>query len=862
MPEPFLYEQLNTLSQWGSIKKEVPDSVAQNLNPRYELRPYQIEAFARFFYCYENDFPNKAYPLHLLFNMATGSGKTLIMAGLILYLYEQGYRNFLFFVNSTNIIEKTKDNFLNPASIKYLFNQEIHIGNRRVRVSPVENFEGVNPSDINICFTTIQKLHSDLTSEKENALTFEDFRKHKVVLIADEAHHMNVKTRAQSELFESWENTVERFFTQNEDNLLLEFTATHDYATPAMVEKYRNKVIIRYDLLQFRNDRFSKDVVIVQSDFDQRERILQALILSQYKQEVAAKYRINLKPVILFKAQRTIAQSQENKAEFHKLMDGLAARHIARIRQSNIPLVQRAFRFFDENRISDEQLVERLKRDFHPDFCLSVNDEKEKETYQILVNTLEDKTNRIRAIFAVQKLNEGWDVLNLFDIVRCYEARDTGRAKIGLTTLSEAQLIGRGARYFPFVLPASNDRSFDFAQDRFRRKFDGDFEHELRVLEELHYHSINDSRYIAEIRQALIEQGMMDEHEVARELKLKDSFKRTPFYKDGIVWLNDRRPKDYRRIRSFADLGVKKRNHVHFIATGHGGATVALDNGEKGLVVKDETRRDVKARDIERNIVQSAVARNPFFTFAALKRYFPHLASMRDFIASEDYLGGLEITFQGNVCGLDDNRAEKLAAVQGLLSQIEAEVRANVTDYEGARDFRRDWVREVFKDKVLKFDAKNPRAADDTQFEHFVSAKDWFAFSTVYGTNEEKAFVRMLDRQMQKLQAQYKQIYLLRNEGHFAIYNFNDGQAFQPDFVLFLREKGGGLLVYQLFIEPKGKHLKEHDRWKESFLKEITNEFGGKTLIFENKKYRLIGVPFYNNEDENKFRESLESVLN
>ncbi|MFN3531080.1 MAG: DEAD/DEAH box helicase family protein [Candidatus Brocadia sp.] len=444
MPEPFLYEQLDTLSQWGSIKKEVPDSVAQNLNPKYELRPYQIEAFARFFHCNKNDFPNKVYPLHLLFNMATGSGKTLIMAGLILYLYEQAYRNFLFFVNSTNIIEKTKNNFLNPASIKYLFNSEINIGNRRVRVSPVENFEAVNPSDINICFTTIQKLHSDLTSEKENALTFEDFRKHRVVLIADEAHHINVKTKTQGGLFESWENTVERIFNQNEDNLLLEFTATHDYATPAMVEKYRNKVIIRYDLLQFRNDRFSKDVVIVQSDFDQQERILQAIILSQYKQEVAAKYRINLKPVILFKAQRTIEQSKQVKAEFHKLIDGLTARHIARIRRSNIPLVQRAFQFFDEHRISDEQLVERLKREFHPDFCLSVNDEKEKENYQILVNTLEDKTNRIRAIFAVQKLNEGWDVLNLFDIVRCYEPATLARAKLAQRPCLKRNSSGAG----------------------------------------------------------------------------------------------------------------------------------------------------------------------------------------------------------------------------------------------------------------------------------------------------------------------------------------------------------------------------------------------------------------------------------
>ena len=45
------------------------------------------------------------------------------MAGLILYLYQQGYRNFLFFVNSTNIIDKTRDNFLNDTSVKYLFNK-------------------------------------------------------------------------------------------------------------------------------------------------------------------------------------------------------------------------------------------------------------------------------------------------------------------------------------------------------------------------------------------------------------------------------------------------------------------------------------------------------------------------------------------------------------------------------------------------------------------------------------------------------------------------------------------------------------------------------------------------------------------
>jgi len=74
--------------------------VAQNINLRYSLRPYQVDAFARFFHCYKNDFPNKAYLLHVLFNLATRSGKSLILAGLILYLYEPGNFNFLFFVKS------------------------------------------------------------------------------------------------------------------------------------------------------------------------------------------------------------------------------------------------------------------------------------------------------------------------------------------------------------------------------------------------------------------------------------------------------------------------------------------------------------------------------------------------------------------------------------------------------------------------------------------------------------------------------------------------------------------------------------------------------------------------------------------
>lgn len=853
MADPFLYQSLDAFSKFGGLNTKLPDSLTLNLNQIYELRPYQVEAFARFLHCHKQDFPGKVRPLHLLFNMATGSGKTLIMAGLILYLYEQGYRNYLFFVNSTNIIEKTKDNFLNPGSIKYLFADHIFIGGRRVYVSPVENFEAANPDDINICFTTIQKLHSDLTTERENSITFEDFRKYPAVLLADEAHHMNVETRAEMEMFESWESTVQEIFEQNEQNLLLEFTATQDYETPAMVDKYRNKVIIRYDLVQFRNDGFSKDLLIVQSDFSQDDRILQAVILNQYKKEVAAKHRINLKPVILFKAQRTISQSQENKTNFHRLIQGLGAKRIARIRKSDIPLVQRAFRYFDDNGTTDAQLAERLKAEFHEDYCISVNEESQKENLQILLNTLEDQRNQIRAIFAVQKLNEGWDVLNLFDIVRCYETRDARYGQPGSTTISEAQLIGRGARYFPFVTPDSNDR--------FRRKFDEDLEADLRVIEELHYHSINDSRYIAEITQALVREGMLSPKTVERRLELKDAFKKNNVFKRGVIFLNRRVAENYDEIHSFVDLGVHRKNFVHEIATGHGDASAVLVDIAPAAVISDETAKDIPTKSLPSNILQSAIARNPFFTFASLRQYFPHLSGMEEFARSNDYLGGLAITFRGNLYRLEEDSAEKLAAVIGLLRAIEKEVRKQITPFRGSKEFSPRRIRDIFTDKLLKFDGDNPRAADDPQFAHFVSDKNWFVFNTLYGTSEEKAFVRMLQRWIGANGLNYDDIYLLRNEGHFTIFEFDQGRPFEPDFLFVLRDKAGSLLTYQVFIEPKGKFLQKTDQWKADFLRELTTQFKGKAFKVEDRGYRLTGVPFYNNDDENLFREALDSAL-
>ena len=110
----FLYEKIDALREAG-FSEEVPAVIKDNINQNFELRPYQALAFENFIMYFGNKKLCQK-PTQGLFHMATGSGKTLIMAGLILYLYKQGYRNFLFFVNLSNIVQKTKENFLNTRS--------------------------------------------------------------------------------------------------------------------------------------------------------------------------------------------------------------------------------------------------------------------------------------------------------------------------------------------------------------------------------------------------------------------------------------------------------------------------------------------------------------------------------------------------------------------------------------------------------------------------------------------------------------------------------------------------------------------------------------------------------------------------
>jgi len=850
----FLYDIL--LQEFGKraiAQVTVPNHITDNLKPGFGQRPYQIESFQRFILCDSEDFEGKPKrPFHLLYNMATGSGKTLIMAGLMLHLYQKGYRNFLFFVNSNNIIQKTKDNFLNPQASKYLFNHKIVIEGKEVLIKEIENFDEADNQNINLKFTTIQQLHIDLNNTKENSVTYEDFKDKKLVLIADEAHHLVAGTKSGN-LFGSWEDTVKKIHDSNFENVLLEFTATIDTDTAELVKHYQDKVIFKYDLAQFRIDKYSKEINLIRSLYDEQERIIQALILNLYRQELATSNNINLKPVILFKAKRTIKESEQNKENFHQLIDDFSVAMVEKIQKtSTVPIVQKAFRFFEVKGISANEIVKRIQANFKFENCLSANNDKEAEQNQILLNTLEDENNPIRAVFAVQKLNEGWDVLNLFDIVRLYEDRDGKDGKPGKTTLSEAQLIGRGARYYPFAL--------EEGQDKFTRKFDDDISNDLKTLEELYYHTKEDSRYISELKKALVDSGIYedDANLVQLNLFLKPEFKKTDFYRDGHVFFNRKVPKSFDNIKSFADLGVKKTNYRHTLSSGVGRQSLAIGFELESPISDFEVvkSKDVKLTEIPINTIRFALSQNPFFYFDSLSYYFPSVGSLSNFIDSTDFLAGLEITFSGTTKRLKEiSNFDYLQALNGLLQNIEADIKNNSTEYEGS-DYIKEPIHKVFKDKEIKVYKDSERA--DGQ-ETLVANEPWYVYNANYGTSEEKKFIELFSRRFEGLNQKFENIYLIRNEREIKIFD-KLGRAFEPDFLLFCKQRDGEQMTFQVFIEPKGEHLKGHDKWKEDFLKEIRTE--QKTIKIHTDTYLITAVPFYNYNNENEFKTTLENTLN
>lgn len=898
----------------------VPEYITENL--KFKLFKWQEDALLNFFDLLSiREKEKDIHPLHLLFNMATGTGKTLLMAALILYYYKQGKNKFLFFVNQNNIVGKTEENLTNPLHNKYLFANNVVIDEKVVKVKKVETFSNFD-DDIQIIFTTIHSLHNSVYKVKENSIYLGQLQRDDIIMLADEAHHLNAVTKkkkgeqmelslvteinektSQEVIEKSWEHTViELILNKSKRKLvasgsvLLEFTATVP-SNEMVREKYLPKTIFKYDLKDFLKAGYTKEINLVSSSFDKRKRILQALLFNWYRNEIALKYSVpNFKPVILFRSKYIDKQHESNSQDdfnfFIELVKSLrvadfdflnefdqdAMFNITEIYKRGQSRIVDIKRYLIENEKNVGHIITYLQSAFTERNCILTNSSKgtktlektDRETEKLL-NSLEDKNNHIQAIFTVQRLTEGWDVLNLFDIVRLYEGQNTGgtnKGKSGSATTSEVQLIGRGVRYYPFDYEG---------KEKNKRKFDSQLNHELRVLEEFYFHSDNNEKYLSDLKTELKRnEWLPTSDKVLKKYELKESFitENLHFYNTIKLYRNDKisNPDRYKasldNIReNFSFIYKIEKFNVNETAIS---LDEEKDNTRFNTAQSENTTNRIRFKDFELHIIRKALniaskKSNSILRFNRLKEEL-QITSLDDLL--EDRFLGLfiiQLVYDKALSFDKIENKEKLGALVKFLEKISTEIKLYSNPYIGS-EFYPEPLKSMenwYKEKSVVIEQENE------SLEKELAGKSWYIYNGFSGTSEERSLIEFLKDFMGNLENIYEKVFLLRNEEVYKIYDFEKGRGFQPDFLLFLKSKGTEV-YFQVFIEPKGSQFQDafggfadsREGWKEAFLDQISEKYGEDNVLkVENKNYKLLGLPLYNSKNISDFQSALIDKL-
>ncbi|UOR69969.1 DEAD/DEAH box helicase family protein [Helicobacter pylori] len=785
-------------------------------NLKNELRNYQKQAIHN----YLEKRQSNPFQKHFMFEMATGSGKTLVMAGLILECYKQGYQNFIFFVNSTSILEKTKLNFIDSVSSKYLFSENININDENTEIKSINNLNESHSNAINIYFSTIQGLFSLFTKAKENAISIEDLKDQKLVFLADEAHHLNTETKkklsdAESNEKHNWESVVKLALEQNKDNLLLEFSATIPNEK-SVKDKYKNLKVITYTLKEFSEDEFCKNIYSLSYENKELEtRFLGACVSSLYKELLAQHHNIeNFKPCILFKSER-IEDSKENQERFNAFLENLSPLDLENFfNHSRNAFFKDAKNFFDKQHYTPN-LAALLQMKFKKSVQINTNNEKELEKSMLLLNSLEDRENPKRVIFSVDKLNEGWDVLNLFDIVRL---KNKASQK---DTTKDAQLIGRGARYYPFRYNDLKPSSIEFYQ----RKFD--LFNPLSALERLDYHAIYDSEFIAKLKKELQDSGLGFVNE-------KQTIPLTPTKNLKCYYASNTKNKNKNLFnKDYTDPVKVKLQSLHV-------PLFAFGVREKKVDFKEESKGDTTyyiphtLDEIPLNYFLKALNLKNL-DFKTLKKAFKKHAFNNKVEFIERYISQLNTNFHKNQ-KFDDNK---------ILLKLAVYIIENLKDTLLKEQDKYD----VSALKLKEFETHN-RSLSASKLEKDIPFYEWLLFKDMrkLDSDLEREFLDFINDHKEVLDKKFKEWCVLRND-HFTelkvFCNIENSpyyaRGFEPDFILFAQTHSDEFLGFTCYMEAKGEHLEHSNAWKKEFLEMLENT----TLKSHNKKLHLKGLPFF-----------------
>ena len=431
-------------------------------------------------------------------------------------------------------------------------------------------------------------------------------------------------------------------------------------------------------------------------------------------------------------------------------------------------------------------------------------------------------------------------------------------------------MIGRGVRYYPF---AYKDK------EKGRRKFDDDLQNELRILEEFYFHSEDEEKYISDLSNELKNRGLMQDKRTQKIFNVKEKYQ--SFLNGMYFFVNEKKenpnrrlktlPKDFKNLPAFEWSIKGLYSEVQ---------AVNLSQKEDTLYISDSAPTKTKAitfAEIPRHVKYKAIHRlnansSSYFNYENVCKRF-NVDSMDDFL---EFVKDVKICISSPMKFENIPNAELLKMCERFMLNLQRELESYDKPYIGT-DFKLVKFSEKFsfddvkgkisfkKEKMILVDDENEDAKENKRLEKELKNEDWYMLDSFWGTEEERKLIEFIKSRKSNLEDKYKSFQLLRNEEVYKIFDFETGQGFQPDFLLLLQGKNGNNnAYYQVFVEPKGKHLagEENDGWKEKFLLEISKRYGLSNVVVEkSKEYILIGLPFFNDTDK-EMKERFETEFN
>ncbi len=516
----------------------------------------------------------------------------------------------------------------------------------------------------------------------------------------------------------------------------------------------------------------------------------------------------------MFKSER-IEDSKENQERFNAFLENLSPLDLENFfNHSRNAFFKDAKNFFDKQHYTPN-LAALLQTKFKKSVQINTNNEKELEKSMLLLNSLEDRQNPKRVIFSVDKLNEGWDVLNLFDIVRL---KNKASQK---DTTKDAQLIGRGARYYPFSYNDLKPSSIEFYQ----RKFD--LFNPLSTLERLDYHAIYDSEFIAKLKKELQVSGLGFVNE-------KQTIPLTPTKNLKCYYASNTKNKNKNLFnKDYTDSVKVKLQSLHV-------PLFAFGVREKNLDFKEENKGDkiyyepYTLDKIPLNYFLKALnVKN--LDFKTLKKAFKKHAFNNKVEFIERYIFPLKTNFHKNQ-KFDDNK---------ILLKLAVYIIENLKDTLLKEQDKYD----VSALELKEFETHN-RSLSASELEKDIPSYEWLLFKDMrkLDSDLEREFLDFINDHKEVLDKKFKEWCVLRND-HFTelkvFCNIENSpyyaQGFEPDFILFAQTHSDEFLGFTCYMEAKGEHLEHSNAWKEEFLEMLENA----ALKSHNKKLDLKGLPFF-----------------